>query len=245
MKTILVVDDEERIRRVFWEVLRRRGFHVIKVKDAMEAHQILNEGQKVDLILLDINMPEVPGDTLNEVLQTFFAKTKVIVCSVLPVEEQSKRIPNADDYHDKSESFNILLQKINRVFEDESPQNHKKILIIDDNPKIRLMYRRLLMAAGYYPIDTGDHPDSFRFLKSQVKNIDLFLLDIAMPRISGLEYFKMIREKYPEAKVIITSVFSEDQQKYLIFKADDYFDKSEDHKVLLGKVKNLIGCNLN
>ena len=119
MKTILVVDDEERIRRILWEILRKKEFHVIKTKNVVEAHHLLKNGEKVDLVLLDINMPEVQGDTLNEVLQSFHYKTRVIVCSVLPIEEQSKRVPNATDYYDKSESFSVLTRKIDMVFKNE------------------------------------------------------------------------------------------------------------------------------
>jgi CheY-like chemotaxis protein len=221
-------------------MLRKKGFHVVKARNAVEAHEILKGGEKVDLVLLDINMPEVQGEKLYEVIRSFHYKTKVIVCSVFPVEEQGKKIPGAADYYDKSESFAILLQKIDKVLK-EGPV--KKILIIDDDPQIRSIYRRLLMGAGYYPIDTGDNPESFHFLKTQVKNIDLILLDIAMPRITGLEFYDMIKTEHPQAKVIVSSVFSEEQQKTFIFKADDYFDKSGPHKVLLEKVKCLIGSS--
>lgn len=241
MKRILVVDDDEKMRRILWEILRKKAFHVIKAKDAVEAQHLLREGENVDLILLDINMPEVQGDELNAVLQCFHYKTKIIVCSVLPIEEQTKRIPDAADYYDKSESFSVLLDKIDMAFKDEL--SYKKILIIDDNPQVRMLYRRLLMTAGYYPIDTGDNPASFRFLENQIKNIDLILLDIAMPRISGRVFYEMIKRNYPQAKVIISSVISEDLQRSVIAEADDYYDKSDDYEVLLEKVNRLVGCN--
>ena len=120
MKTILVVDDEERILRILGEILNQNGFHVIKAASAPEAHRLLKDHGPIDLVLLDINMPEVAGDTLYEVMQVFHYKSRVIVCSVLPVEEQSKRIINAVDYYDKSESFAILLQKIGRAFDGET-----------------------------------------------------------------------------------------------------------------------------
>lgn len=60
-------------------------------------------------------MPDLQGDELNQVIQVFHYKTRVIVCSVLPIEEQSRRIPDAVDYYDKSESFSSLMHKINAV----------------------------------------------------------------------------------------------------------------------------------
>ncbi len=117
MKTILIVDDQERIRQILSRVLTNEGFHVIKAKDAIEAHQLLKEGKKVDLMLLDINMPEVSGNTLYDVVQAFHYRTKVIVCSVLPMDEQSKKIPEAADYYDKTDDLSVLLKKIEGVFE--------------------------------------------------------------------------------------------------------------------------------
>ncbi|MCB9757948.1 MAG: response regulator [Candidatus Omnitrophica bacterium] len=119
MKTILIVDDQTRIRQILGRVLMNEGFHVIKAKDAMQAQQVLKEGKKVDLMLLDINMPQVQGDTLYDVVQAFHYRTKVIVCSVLPMDEQSKKIPGAVDYYDKTDDLSILLKKIEEVFKKE------------------------------------------------------------------------------------------------------------------------------
>lgn len=239
MKTILVVDDDERIRRILGQMLRGRGFNVVHANNAIEAHRLVTEEkQSVDLILLDINMPAVPGDILYEVLQAFHHKTKVIVCSVLPVEEQSKRVPDAADYYDKSESFGVLIQKIERAL--GNVRAAKKIFIIANDPHIRTLYCKLLMSAGYFPVDSGDHPEKLNFFQKGVENVDLVLLDIAVLINSGFEFCEKLRQEYPQAKVIIFNVFSEDRQKSLIYKADDYFDVSEGPKVLLEKVKHVM-----
>ncbi|MBL8012796.1 MAG: response regulator [Candidatus Omnitrophica bacterium] len=235
MKTIMVVDDDERMRRILWEMLRKRGFHVIKARDAVDAHHLLTEGGLVDLVLLDINMPEVSGDTFNEVIQSFHFKTPVIVCSVLPIEEQIRRIPDARDYYDKSESFDVLIDKIDTAFNLDRPD--KAILIMDDDPDIRSLYCQLLAKAGYAALEAGDHPEIADFLQKQ---IDLILLDVAMPRISDLEFYATMRKAYPHAKVIVLSMFSEDRQKVPAFKADDYFHKTQESNVLLEKIKRLL-----
>ena len=115
MGTILVVDDDEKINRMLTLILRRKGFDVIKAGDAPSAHEVLRSGRRIDLVLLDINMPGVQGDELNEILQSFHYKTRVMVCSVFPVEEQAKRIPGATDYYDKAESFSVLIGKVTGI----------------------------------------------------------------------------------------------------------------------------------
>jgi CheY-like chemotaxis protein len=68
VKTILVIDDNEGIRRFISEFLRWRSFDVIEAKDGLEGWQ-LAIAQKPDLILSDIEMPRLNGYELLEKLQ--------------------------------------------------------------------------------------------------------------------------------------------------------------------------------
>jgi DNA-binding response OmpR family regulator len=114
MKTILVVDDEERIRNVYVKILEREGFHMLSAATANDATELLLRNP-VDLILLDINMIEVDGSILYEIAQTFHKNTKVIVSSVYPLEDQKTLIKDAADYYDKSDSIKVLIQKVNAI----------------------------------------------------------------------------------------------------------------------------------
>jgi CheY-like chemotaxis protein len=111
---VLVVDDEERIRSVFCKILQREGFHVIEADCAADAYDLLLKNP-VDLILLDINMMEVDGTVLYEVAHLFCQKAKVIVTSVYPLEDQKRLIRGAEDYYDKSDSLQLLIQKVQKI----------------------------------------------------------------------------------------------------------------------------------
>jgi two-component system phosphate regulon response regulator PhoB len=117
MKTILIVDDEKRIRSVYGKMLCREGYNIFKAENAEEAHELLMR-TNVDLVLLDINMPSVKGSVFYEIIQEFFKKTKVIVASVYPLEDQQILIQGADEYYDKSDSIEELIQKVHAVLFD-------------------------------------------------------------------------------------------------------------------------------
>lgn len=68
-KTILVVDDDPSILRLFEAILRRGGYSVIGTDSGRKALEIL-QGQTVNLVVLDISMPEPDG---FEVLKTIRA----------------------------------------------------------------------------------------------------------------------------------------------------------------------------
>jgi len=115
MKTILIVDDEKRVVDIYKKLLKKNGYKVLTSLNVVKAFDMLEEGKKVDLILLDINMPGIDGSTLYKVTKMLHSQVKVIVSSVYSVEEQKRRISGATDYFDKSEGNKVLLEKIKKV----------------------------------------------------------------------------------------------------------------------------------
>ena len=60
---ILIVDDEPALRRTLERALKGHGYEVVSVADPHSAYQILGESS-FDLVLLDLRLPQMPGDTL-------------------------------------------------------------------------------------------------------------------------------------------------------------------------------------
>ena len=118
MKTVLIVDDEERIRKTFGELFQNEGYRVFVAPGVLEANDIM-EVEPINLVILDINMPVFDGRLLHEIRQAFYTKTKIIISSVYPVDEQKQRIPGAEDYYDKSEGLKVLMQKVKEVLKEE------------------------------------------------------------------------------------------------------------------------------
>jgi len=111
---LLVVDDESSIRNLYRRVFSPRGFDVLTASNAVEAREILIR-ERIDIIFLDINMAEIEGDILYEIIRAFHPELKVVVASVYPLEEQKERIMNADAYFDKSDSQDVLLQIVSNL----------------------------------------------------------------------------------------------------------------------------------
>lgn len=59
-KTVLVVEDNELNMKLFHDLLEAHGYGILQTKDGMEALQIARD-HKPDLILMDIQLPEVSG----------------------------------------------------------------------------------------------------------------------------------------------------------------------------------------
>ena len=111
MKKILILDDEERIRKIYVNLLTLEGFEVIEASTALNAHEIL-KSEHVDLMLLDIKILKVSGSVMYDVIDQFHHQLKVIVTSVYPLDIQKRIIPGACDYYDKSQGIELLLKKV-------------------------------------------------------------------------------------------------------------------------------------
>ena len=110
----------------------------------------------------------------------------------------------------------------------------KKILIIDDEERIRDIYVRMFVPEGILVRRAANAGESVNILIRE--EIDLVLLDIGMPHINGRTTFEIIKEYNPKARIIISSVYPVEKQKVMIPGAEDYFDKSEGPLRLLKKV---------
>lgn len=77
----------------------------------------------------------------------------------------------------------------------------KQILIADDEEMIRELCCDLLEEEGYSVTEAIDGIDALE--KMQDNNFDLFLIDMAMPRLSGMELMKEIKKKQPLAVVVV------------------------------------------
>jgi len=131
-----------------------------------------------------------------------------------------------------------------KISEENNPfsQNigqYKHIVIIDDDPRIRVLFAHVLEKAGYDVITFGDNAGAIQYLKNN-NHIDLLILDLNMPHVDGRYFCEILRMKHPAAKVLISSNYALDVQKYLILDADDYFDKAQGIKVLREKVNRAL-----
>ena len=59
-KTVLIVEDNELNMKLFHDLLEAHGYHILQTRDGMEALQIARD-HKPDLILMDIQLPEISG----------------------------------------------------------------------------------------------------------------------------------------------------------------------------------------
>jgi two-component system cell cycle sensor histidine kinase/response regulator CckA len=114
--TILLVEDEEGLRALNARGLTSRGYTVLEAGNGVEAIEVLERGESVDLVVSDVVMPEMDGPTLLKELRRRNPDLKVIFVSGYAEEAFSKNLPSQEQYEFLAKPF-TLKQLVSKVKE--------------------------------------------------------------------------------------------------------------------------------
>jgi two-component system response regulator (stage 0 sporulation protein F) len=128
MKRILVVDDEENARVALSKILTREGYDVASACNGYEALNYLR-GKEVELIITDINMPEMNGMTfLRELNHSHPASNVIMITAYGEVESYIEAMNlGAFEYINKPVKFEELNKIICKIFKHKFHDHHKEI----------------------------------------------------------------------------------------------------------------------
>ncbi len=114
----------------------------------------------------------------------------------------------------------------------------KRILVVEDEPNMRLLVMEELMDAGYEVDEAEDGESALK--KFAEKTYDLVTIDIEMPGMDGLELAGKLREIRKETKLVLLTAYSHYKSDMASWAADAYIVKSSDLTELKEIVSRLI-----
>ena len=116
-KTILVVDDEENARTALSKILINDGYDVSSARNGLEALNFLRS-KNVELIITDLNMPEMDGLMfLRELNRSHPASNVIIITGYGEVESYIEAMTlGAFEYINKPVKYEDLKKVINKIF---------------------------------------------------------------------------------------------------------------------------------
>ena len=122
--TILVVDDEQRMRKLVKDFLKQKNYHIIEAEDGEKALQLFQENKnRIGLILLDVMMPKLDGwSVLRQIRQ--INKTIPIIMLTARAEEQDELFGfelGVDEYITKPFSPKILVARVEVILKRANP----------------------------------------------------------------------------------------------------------------------------
>lgn len=122
-----------------------------------------------------------------------------------------------------------------------SDQRHK-ILIVDDDPQIHKLLGKMLPSPKFSVESAFNAEEAKKGIESA--DPDLIVLDIMMPKVSGIEVLKFVRENPKHKNILILILSAKDAQddrlNGLSQGADDYVAKPFHMKHLVRKIEHMI-----
>ncbi len=113
-----------------------------------------------------------------------------------------------------------------------------KILVVDDEAHIRMLYKKEFERDGYTVVVASDCESVFQTMAAE--RPDLVILDIELGQGNGLDLLNRLRQEYRDCAVILNSAFSTYKSDFQSWLADAYIMKSSDLKPLKDKVRSLL-----
>jgi CheY-like chemotaxis protein len=216
-KRALIVDDNATNLNILKNQLNQWKFNSVTVLSAAEALKILKDDSAFDLIISDMQMPDMDGLELARNIKRSYANMPIILLSSIGDE----KTPEYDELFisaltkpvKQSTLLKHIVARINRqalsdvgtakrkLSNDFAQKFPMRILIAEDNPVNQKLAERVLTKLGYEPdiVVNGEealhavHRDSY----------DVVLMDVQMPVLDGLEATRKIRQSKNGQPVII------------------------------------------
>lgn len=188
-KTILIVEDEIRIRFLLRDYFHKENFNVLEASDGREALEVF-ANNSIDLVILDIMMPEIDGFSVCESIRE--TSTLPIILLTAKSEEEDKLLGydlGADDYVTKPFSPKVLVAKVKALL--KRTDSHKDLSILNYNGlKINKLSHEVLINDEEINLS----PKEFDLLLFLTENSGIALSrDKILNNVWGMDYFGDIR----------------------------------------------------
>ncbi len=251
---ILMVDDDVPTLNLLKEAVTQAGFNPIAESNSTKVMDMV-ENLRLDLAIIDLDMPDVDGVQLIEMLKSreqFKNLPIIIYTGKERYEEDTQRIDGlfSSLLHKSSTNIeelqNTITSMINKYDEPSTPEEVKeqkdtvKILLVEDYKHSQIIVTRLLKKNKFESIVVVENgQEALEAVKQQ--QYDLILMDMQMPVMNGFEATRRIRElgEYKDTPVIALTAFAMkgDREKCLDAGATDYIPKPIDSQEFIQKVK--------
>jgi two-component system cell cycle sensor histidine kinase/response regulator CckA len=251
-ETVLLVEDAAAVRAVAKQTLVRQGYQVLEASDGEDALHIAKRHRgPIDLVLTDVVMPRVGGRELVERLSAVRPDVRVLFMSGYTDDSVVRHgiLEGGVPYLQKPFAPDGLARKVRDVLDAQPAQKRvtptgAHVLVIDDDPGVRVAIRRALERKGFVVREAADGEDGMQVYRAH--GAAIVVVDIFMPGRDGLEFIRALRAEAPGTAIIAISGGGDILQMDMLkaakaFGAARTIVKPIDVQELLAAMRDLLG----
>ena len=266
-KKVLVIDDNSTNRTILKNQLEHWKLVPILASSAKEALEIVSSVSPkesgvlrtgIDLILTDMEMPDMDGIQLAQAIKLSYPALPVILLSSIGDERARTYSDLFSSVLTKPVKQNMLRQQIlNCLRKEDKPVSPEKpvrqllpaefskqyplrILIAEDNAVNQKLTERVLHKLGYKPEIADNGVEALQAVTQ--KSFDLILMDVQMPEMDGLEATRQIRLRggdlgHPIIIAMTANAMQGDREECMQAGMDDYISKPVKLEILVERLE--------
>ena len=236
-KDMKLIADENHIQNVFFNLILNAGEAMLRQggKLTIRTENVTLTGNEPELALFPINAGNhlcivvadtgkgMDADQLSRIFEPFYSTkpfargTGLGLASVYGTAIQCKGAITVESEVDKGSTFRLYLpvssdcgvQETMSVESSEIVHGSGSIFIVDDEKPVLDMMADCLTLAGYTVTVCGDALEAIKYIRQHHQSLDLVLLDLMMPVLTGEQVYATLRKINPSLKVLIVSAYSQ------------------------------------
>jgi CheY-like chemotaxis protein len=243
-KRVLIVDDNQTNRNILKSQLDQWKLVAVLANSGTEGLEILSRSPAFDLVITDMQMPEMDGVQFAKLTKNKFRKLPIILLSSVGEEYSKHHRHIFSSILNKPTKQSVLCKHILNALRPQvktsiDEKNNKQvlstefakqfpmnILVAEDNLVNQKLIEHILKKLGYEAVMKENGKETVQEL---VQNYyDIILMDVQMPEMDGLEATNIIRKTSVKQPVIIAltaNAMQGDQDECLRAGMDDYLSK--------------------
>ena len=224
---VLIIDDSKLVNDVITKEFNKLGYQTVQTYDLGESLEVI-ANQKIDIIILDLHLPDGEGERLVFEIQRV-SKAKIVIITAesdYQVRENLFKF-GVIDYVVKDDLLAKWITDIDTTLKKISKNRSSKILVIDDSKLVHTQLKMIFEQRDYQVLSQYNGKEAIAFLEEN--SVDVILLDMELPDIHGSDLLKLIKksEKIQKCAIIPLSGSSDPKiiSKVLKNGANDYIRK--------------------
>lgn len=206
---ILMVEDSKSLIKILNTSFKSLGFNTFLAMTLQEAREIIKIN-KIDYIILDINLPDGSGYDLIKELSTTLIKIIVLTSQTDTQLKEVSYQKGVMDFINKDKNFLYKISGIPQLIKQIEKNRFKTVLVVDDSFVVREQIKSILSNRNYNLIEAINTNEALN--KISTNKIDLMLLDLELEGLSGYDFLvknkKLILDEQKIKVVFITGNIS-------------------------------------
>ncbi|MEM7582289.1 MAG: response regulator [Acidobacteriota bacterium] len=187
-RLVLVIDDDLAVHDLLRDLLEKEGFNIVTAASGEEGLKLAYELRPA-IITLDVYMPDLDGWTVLNTIKSDAQLSHIPVIMISVSDQRQKGYALGAEYLTKPIDRQQLLQLVEKYFRRGAPP---EVLVVDDDPDLRAMVRKLLEEQGCTVVEAENGLAALRQVAESPPS--LILLDLIMPQLDGFGFMSQLRK---------------------------------------------------